>query len=685
MKPHRRNLDIKLHSKLHDTLVVPIISFVAIVNSLHLLSKDNTEGDISSGSSKRFSTTRMTTTTTTSTSASKANLFLRLPVELQRRIVFFLNPTDALSFTTSNVLLGKVNVSALHPIPLVSLNVSGSRDSGDIPQPYEPRIKPSSKISNIHSISVRAQWKDQGWGNRKGMLYIVATPTIKKLSNTTVETVPLQDEASTNDDRYEGGRVVTMTTTCAPHDWEQVELSFSPVDGEVYDLWYSVGGGGGHELCLKDAEVQTFYFDNQQLTYQKTFECLFNVGCVGSKIAQAPIRPNGQPRFTQITANQLSRRTPIYFGEKRPQNNACDLFYPNMLLAICKSITRHQVASNTTDEKFEVTSNEFLDPLIALLSDYGIHPNHDTMCAIEEFIQTDIDERNLDWDIYETKCRNLRKRLDLDENFEPTTDDRNLRMRIPIELQNATINGFRIVLPRDGRGRGANVHVPANNNRNVPNNDDENEEGNVDVDENGVRIEPILPAPVDPENHDDGAIPQVVNNPDGTVSINLGNLENLAANAVPIDFGNVPNNNIDPEMDVEEPEAALGDDETQEMFGIARAAMAAVFGFQNNENANDGVNNMNGLPDGFQNFFPQGNFVGGRGGNGGMFVGNNPNIFGTAFQFQNFVDLNNDRTNNVPHHEQQALAEPTNDHVMTDNEDIYNNDDDDDVEEIPIM
>jgi hypothetical protein len=139
-----------------------------------------------------------------------------LPLDLQRRIIYYLNSADAISLTESNILFGKVNVSALHPLPMPSLHAYGGYHDGDIPQPYQPpRIKICSNIiSNIHSIAVRAQWRDQSWGNQKGMLYIVATPTIQKLRNTTYDNESTQDqESTTNNNLFNGGRVVTMTAT----------------------------------------------------------------------------------------------------------------------------------------------------------------------------------------------------------------------------------------------------------------------------------------------------------------------------------------------------------------------------------------------------------------------------------------------------------------------------------------
>ena len=202
--------------------------------------------------------------------------------------------------------------------------------------------------------------------------------------------------------------------------------------------------------------------------------------------------------------------------------------------------------------------------------------------------------------------------------------------------------------------------------------------------------------------NNDAAIPQVINNPDGTFTINLGNLDDLAARAEPLDDADF--NNHQRGMDGGPPdENNLGN---EEMFGIARAAMAAVFGFQNdngenlgnnnnNNNHNDDNNNNNnmngGFPmGGFQNFFQQVN--GGRGGavGGGVFVAggnnnnNNMNFFvggdGDRFPFQNIIDLAMNANNPVQQQPQADPTVPVNDHEMTDVDD-----DDDDAEEVPIM
>ena len=41
-------------------------------------------------------------------------------------------------------------------------------------------------------------------------------------------------------------------------------LEFTLVDGESYALWYMVGGGGGHQLMVRDTIVRIFVLDDQE-------------------------------------------------------------------------------------------------------------------------------------------------------------------------------------------------------------------------------------------------------------------------------------------------------------------------------------------------------------------------------------------------------------------------------------
>ena len=624
-----------------------------------------------------------------SDAAPSTNIFLTLPSELLRRVVYFLHPNDAVILTSSNIFEGRVNVNALHPTPFPSMQVEDRHYHGDIPQPCEPRLQMPCDVSNIHSITLRTQWKDQGWGNRKGGLMIVATPatatSTTRRATATAEGTP----GGTNDDHnldstkaaeaedlFDGGLIVATTHTCAPHEWEQVEITFYPNDRDHYYLWFRVGGGGGHMLSIKDAQVQVFVFDDAQATYQKTYECLYNVGCLNSKTEPlVPRRPPVLPRWEQIPRPFL---TAPAFNGKRPKLGIGIMFYQKLLLGVCRSLQQMKECEHNS------ASPTIISPILECLLDHGVPIDKQSVSAIEDFVQTDFDEANTDWDIYEENIRKLRQRHNVDDENNPTQDGDRTRPRgIAIPLRHATVNGFRVVIPMGERRGQQQAGEEANDNGEQQQHAEPNEHL-WDAAEHGIRIEPIRPGGNDPmENHAAAALPQVINNPDGTFTINLGELDDLAA--MPLDGADaVHHQNPDRGMEVDPPD--VGDNPNdEEMFGIARAAMAAVFGFQNDNDGNAGNNNNNNFPmGGFQNFFQQVN--GGRGGvvGGGIFVGGgrNDGQFGDGeFQFQNIINLamNNNNNDQRP---QPAPTVPVNDQVMTDND---NDDDDEDAEEVPFM
>lgn len=167
-------------------------------------------------------------------------LFLMLPSEVLHHIVHSLEFDDALNFARSRTTAGRVRFE-IHPISRLSaLYWVGRYLDGHIPRLHQPQIEIPCPISRIHSILVSCQWVDQGWGNRKGSLFIVGTP---KLDESTADVVPLPVDVL-----FHGGRVVVRTMTCAEHHWTKVELRFQPRDDENYHLWFEVGAGGGHEL-----------------------------------------------------------------------------------------------------------------------------------------------------------------------------------------------------------------------------------------------------------------------------------------------------------------------------------------------------------------------------------------------------------------------------------------------------
>lgn len=95
----------------------------------------------------------------------------------------------------------------------------------------------SSKMKPPSEATLSFKWRDQGWGNRKGQLRI-------RLVN------------------IETGDYIASTPEygVAPHEYEEVVEHFNfnhglvrnSVKGHKFVLEVVVGGGGGHELWLKD-------------------------------------------------------------------------------------------------------------------------------------------------------------------------------------------------------------------------------------------------------------------------------------------------------------------------------------------------------------------------------------------------------------------------------------------------
>lgn len=85
-------------------------------------------------------------------------------------------------------------------------------------------------------VEMDCSWKDQGWGNRKGRLFMV----VKRGTETICE--------------RDGFGI-------APHSWETAAKTFTsielenPVAGDILQIEYIIGGGGGHQLQVKDLTV----------------------------------------------------------------------------------------------------------------------------------------------------------------------------------------------------------------------------------------------------------------------------------------------------------------------------------------------------------------------------------------------------------------------------------------------
>jgi hypothetical protein len=90
----------------------------------------------------------------------------------------------------------------------------------------------------MDGMEFRFAWNDQGWGNRKGRLYVALIR-----DGTAVAWKCLQKGV-------------------APHHEEKLSIHITDDDvcteslpGDQLAIYFHVGGGGGHELFVKDFDV----------------------------------------------------------------------------------------------------------------------------------------------------------------------------------------------------------------------------------------------------------------------------------------------------------------------------------------------------------------------------------------------------------------------------------------------
>jgi len=173
---------------------------------------------------------------------------LNLPSEVARLTASFLSSVDALHFTeTCKTLHSKLSLHLLRDsfILFRSKVWSGDRRGGHKDIPF---LHILCRSHHVHSIILTFRWHDQGWGNSAGGLWV-----IKRKSH--IPPDPSQ--------RFYGGQVV-WESALAPKDKTPGSVMFLTSPDEIYQLWFRVGMGGGHELHLHDGRLHMLVFDDDQ-------------------------------------------------------------------------------------------------------------------------------------------------------------------------------------------------------------------------------------------------------------------------------------------------------------------------------------------------------------------------------------------------------------------------------------
>ena len=149
------------------------------------------------------------------------------PRDLAETIASFLCPVDALALDASGTATRCVVVERnRHFATNQVFTVSEHRAHRLLPVPL------GGARTRVHTVGITLFWRDQGWGNRKGKVWVLRER----------DRAPNDHGISSEDVRCMKGP--------APHAVAHEYMAFRPRAGEEYDIWYSVGGGGGHRLYI---------------------------------------------------------------------------------------------------------------------------------------------------------------------------------------------------------------------------------------------------------------------------------------------------------------------------------------------------------------------------------------------------------------------------------------------------
>lgn len=177
-----------------------------------------------------------------------------LPFELQKNIAGYLSVLDASRFSQcSQQMHRNLSLSTISLPLLLDATWHGNVNEGDTSQLARPIPIPFR--NRVHSVILQGRWRDQGWGNRKGQVLLMA-----KREN-------------------EPDRIV-LESDIAHHIDNDLRMVFHLVDNEVYSLYIKVGGGGGHSLHIKQMKTTLVIMDSDAKTLAVNFAALKDQGAL---------------------------------------------------------------------------------------------------------------------------------------------------------------------------------------------------------------------------------------------------------------------------------------------------------------------------------------------------------------------------------------------------------------------
>ena len=146
------------------------------------------------------------------------------------------------------------------PVPLFESNTWHGTHDEESNTPRRSVWIPVKFRHKTHSVVLSCQWRDQGFGNRKGTLFVVAVPAVDDPNEETLDSI-------------ENGTIV-YESPLAPHAQESIQFSFAYSPEKAYYLWYRVGGGGGHRLYVENLSMRTLIYDDAEKWIGRNYKTL---------------------------------------------------------------------------------------------------------------------------------------------------------------------------------------------------------------------------------------------------------------------------------------------------------------------------------------------------------------------------------------------------------------------------
>jgi hypothetical protein len=257
-----------------------------------------------------------------------------LPIELQKNLVAFLDYNDAFQFSQCSKLIQQnLSLSTFSlALPLILDSTwYGDANHGDIPQTVRPI--PLLFCNRVHSVILRARWEDQGWGNQKGQVYVIA-----------------QRDNCPNRVVYE--------SPVAHHHEDDLQMSFNPVESENYFIYQKAGGGGGHILRVKNMTAQVIIFDCVGQHIAKNCDALqergalrdeqpfhFHVLKASAQALRTQVK-NGIALDVDLVRMFESNGISLDLGSLEAMIEICDAFLENIYALLSHFLSRNRVDAN---------------------------------------------------------------------------------------------------------------------------------------------------------------------------------------------------------------------------------------------------------------------------------------------------------------------------------------------------